>query len=533
MKKNSRIHLLRRLGSGTAGRVFAMVSCQAMTEFVSVRCFCALVGILLLILSSPCSAQSISSQFVREVHTSVPGEGCSGACELTINVPSSLAGNLLVVDFSWSYGGTAPAVSNIYCNSDTTHATWTWTLAKNVLDTGDSTDSFKYFTAGATAGCSSVTIVASAVWTNAEAVYKEYRGIAASSPIDGTAGQVNSGTGPNFNPGPLTTTTNGDLIDQYCTFAPLPFGAPNATSITGSGGFTLIDADLMFGYASMAQIQTSSGAVTPSINFVGGPSGGNGICIAAAFKTSASTGTAPSGIQIISQEDAFGNTPTTYIQIHVFNPGDTLVIEGLSTQATGNNQWSSISDSLGSSFTTHQLADSGGGYPAWAVDCSAPSVGDDKITISGASSSGNGNYVVLEIAGLNNSSHTACFDATAGLKTNWGNNAPYSSAPSITPSTAGGIILAAIEEGIGPISGISSPNGAIYAYPNYTGITDASQMTEGGGFSYLLNTSTNANSWTWTSPNSTAWNASAIALVAGSSQGGLPSPPTALKATVQ
>jgi hypothetical protein len=488
------------------------------------------VFVFFFFLAPPCEALSIPSDLVQIVHTAASQESCTGVCNLTVPFPNAtLASNLLKMDFSWRYSGTAPTVSNIYCNSDSAHATWTWTLAKSVLNVADTTDTFSYYVGGAAAGCKSVTIVASAVWTNAEATFKEYREIATSSPVDATGGGVDSGTSPSF-AATVTTTVANDLIDQFCTLAPMPFSFPQSTSLaTASSGFTALDLDIVFGYGSMAEIDSSTGSVTGTINFVGGPSGGDGNCTTVAFKTSGGAGTIPVGVHIVQQNDQnMGGTPNPKLAAHVFNSNDALIFVAFSGAAFPNQQWTGFSDSLGNSFTAYNITDATSVYPEWELSCNATS-GDDLFSPTGGST-GDWNIVILEVAGLKNSSAQACFDNAAKIN---GNNAPYTNAPTITPSHATDLVLAMIEEGLGPITGITSPAAATYDYPTFTGQNDADDMTEGGGFSILYNAGTSALTWNWSGPNSASWWASAIALLAGSSQATPPNPPTGLQATVQ
>ena len=465
------------------------------------------------ILSAP-PLTSPTGLLVAARHYSQTSEACTGACDLTLDLPATtLSNNLMTVAWSWQYASVAPTVSNIYCNADTGHATWTFSSAgHNVLNTTDLNDSFAYYIAGAASGCNTVTIVASSVWTDANAEWQEWSGIATTTPLDTGSGQISSGTTPIASAASITPGTSGDLIWLYCAYSSNGLGSSAGTNVYAPGLYSL-GTDMEYGLAGYAAIQTTAAAIVPAIDFVGTGAGGDANCIALAFKTAAA-GTVATGVHIVSQQDYTGaGVTTTVLQTHVFNTGDALIVTGLSTQGTNVKQWSGISDSISNSFTSHQPEDGNGGYPNWAIDCEA-TAGEDNITLTGTNASGNGNYVVLEVAGLKNSSHTACYDSTAGTPTGAGNTSPYSTAPSITPSTSGGLVLAAIQFGVGPSTAVSTPSGAVYAYPTYTGMTDGSSMTWGGGFSYLYSASTSAQSWTWTNAISSAWVASAIALEA-------------------
>jgi hypothetical protein len=433
---------------------------------------------------------------------------------VTIPVPSSLANNFLNVSFKWSYSGTAPTISNVYCNSDTSHSTWTWTdFGKDVSDSSDNSGGADYYIAGAAAGCTSVNATFSqplSVWTGH---YMELRGVATSSAIDGAAGQATSGL-PQVSPGSLTTTASGDVVYVTCTPVTNGIGTYNTESITGASGVTNLEASLTLSSGSEAFVLTNSGSITPYMNFqgFGGASANRAVCMALAIKTSPGSGTAPSRPHILQEALVVEEASTSNFQFTPINPGDALIFSGLSSQSAAT-QWTSISDTLGSTFATYNVAND----PEWAIDCDAES-GPDLITISGVPS-GFGGYVIQEVSGLNNSSSTSCIDSKTGLAGAAGNGTPYTTAPSITPSNSNGLIEAFIQFGTGPAAAAPSPVGAVYAFPTYTGMTDGSTMTLGGGFAYFANNSTSAKAFTWTNANSSSWNASAIALLPAPSSG--------------
>ena len=472
--------------------------------------------LLLLFFAHPARAASISSQLVQAWSTSTAAnEGCTTTCSYVMRLPNaSLSNNLLVVRFGWSYASTARTVSNVFCNADSGHSTWTFTDAgHDVLDTSDKTDYFVYYSAGSASGCTSITIVSSGATTNLQGDGAEYAGMATSSPVDTGSGLLNSFSGPTFSTNAFTPGTSGDLIDMTCTITQLQTGYPNSTSATtGFSGFTLLDPNIGQGFASQAEIQTTAASITPSMDFVGMSAGGSGICIAIAFKTSGGAGTLPTGVHIVQVVNAYTVFATSsVIQEHVFNTGDALLFGGNSSIGGTGNQWSSITDSIGNSFTSHDAGAGNPQQPAWALDCSATS-GDGLISLSGQPS-GSADYQIVEIAGLINSSHTACFDTTAaGTNTT---ASPYTPAPSITPSLSTDLVIAQIQEGMGPITGVTSPTAAVYDYPTYNGITDQSGMTNGGGFAICFACGTGSKTFTWTGTGGTVgWVGSAIALKA-------------------
>ncbi len=471
----------------------------------------------------------ITSQARHSYWSTITSEPCTSPCDFTIPVhpPASGANNFLRVVWTWSYASTAPTVSNIYCNSDTGHATWTFTQAADspVLDTGDDTDAFDYYIDGAAAGCTSVTIVAAtALWNNMAAAYDEYSGIATSGAVDTAVGQLCSGCGPaSATSGALTTGTSGDVISMFCTQAGLAAGFNTSTNIFAPAGATFRFSDIGFAIADYSLVQTTAGAITPYMNIVGVASGQNFICMSMALKTSAGAGTVPTGVDVISQANyTNGDTTPTNFQLHILNANDAVIIVGNNAIGGMGAQWSSISDLLGNSLTSYQNSGSNPNTPAFAVVCTALA-GDDYFTLAGTANGGNGTYTALEVTGLTNSSATACVDSTVGYDyangTTWTTTSTYAAAPNLTPAVTNELILAQINWGTGPGTAVTAPTGALYDYPLFTGETDLDFQTEGGAMGYLFAPNTNAESWTWTNTNNASWGAAAMAFLPASGGG--------------
>ena len=467
------------------------------------------------ILAAPASTGINSSNyFVSQTYTAPSGESCTSGCTLTVPVTTSGgsgANNYLQLAVVWGYSSTPPTISSVYCNADTGHATWAWTdFGHDVLDTADLTDGALYYIAGAAAGCKSVSVVfATALYAGVVAHYLELRQIAMSSPID-TAIGATATTSPNYTAGAFTPGTSGDVIYQFCSSIVQNAGFLSSTGIFAGNGATLLAPDISFAIGAEAFVQTTAAAVSPYLQVRG--YAGNEICMAIALKTSNGTGTASTGVQVISQQEVTTGTATTAnFESTVFNAGDTFMIFGTSGSLGGTSQQlTGISDGAGNTWDVIANAHS---VPNAALDSDAKA-GNDYVSLTGTTTGGSQNWLVLEISGANNTSHTSSYDSTMGLCYNSGGASPYSSAPgSCTPSTSTGVVLAMIIEGLGPTTAVTSPGCAIFAFPTYTGQTDSSLMTEGGGFSTCYGTA-GTQSYTWTNPNSSSWAASAIAIKA-------------------
>lgn len=469
------------------------------------------VGISFEILGQQANVVSAASILVQTVHTSQFNDtGCNGGptCGPAFTIPlpnATLANNFLQLDFDVRYTATAPTVSSIKCNGGTS---WTWVdSGHDELNTTDLVDSFEYYIAGAASGCTTITVTMSAAWFSAEATFTEWNGVATSSPVDTGTGVLNSGTSPIFGTS-ITPGTSGDLVTLHCAMVPLPGGWPNWSTTTpapvvSSAGFTQIDPDIGFPYETTAAIYNAKTAVAAYEDFYGGAASNDGNCIMMAYKTSIDTGTVPVGIHIVSENfQGATNNATVYAQTHLFNSGDTLATVLFSGQTATNDQFSTITDSLGSSFTKEGQHDGSGTYPEWGIDCDAGS-GDDLIKWTGGSPNG-WNIAIVEISGLDNASHTACIDVTGKTSQDSGTGTgPYTyTGPSLTATNAGDIQLSMFDIGTGPTTtSISSPSGSLFLEPSYGNWTDQSIVYEGAGFGGLYNTGVSAKAFVWGSAN--------------------------------
>lgn len=470
------------------------------------------VGLTFEILGQQSNVASASSNLIQTVHTSQFNDtGCNvgPTCGPAFTIPlpnATLSNNFLQLDFDVRYTSTAPTVSSIQCNGGTS---WTWTdSGHDELNTTDLVDSFEYYIAGATAGCTTITVTMSAEWYSAEATFNEWKGIATSSPVDTGTGVINSGTSPIFGTS-ITPGTSGDLITLHCAMVPLPGGGPNYSTTTPapvvpSGGFTSIDPDIGYPYETIAAIYNATTSVSAYEDFYAGTASNDGNCIMMAYKTSSGAGTSYSGVHIVAEsfQGASGQA-TVYAQMHMFNSGDTLATVLFSGETATNDQFSAISDSLGSSFTKEGQHDDNGTYPEWGIDCDA-GAGDDLIEWTGGSTNG-WNIAIVEISGLNNSSHTACIDVTGKISLNNGTGTgPYTyTGPSLTATNSGDLQLSMFDIGTGPTTtSISSPSGAEFLYASYGNWTDQSIVYEGGGFGGLYSTGTSAQAFVWGSAES-------------------------------
>jgi hypothetical protein len=111
-----------------------------------------------------------------------------------------------------------------------------------------------------------------------------------------------------------------------------------------------------------------------------------------------------------------------------------------------------------------------------------------------------GNVMQLAYFDISNAA-TSPYDTSVGAVNQSTTSAQttISHQPDITP--AGGVselIIAFLENGNGPCSSVTSPAGATWDFPIYTGQGDAGQMAFGDGLAHLYTSSGAAEAWNWT-----------------------------------
>jgi hypothetical protein len=118
---------------------------------------------------------------------------------------------------------------------------------------------------------------------------------------------------------------------------------------------------------------------------------------------------------------------------------------------------------------------------------------------------------------------TAPFDTSAANRGTMENaDEDLVNAPDITPSTANGLIILALNMGIGPPIGVTFGTDDMV---RYTGRTDGGTES-GDGFAHYLNPDTSAEAWTWHISNGgvlSSWSATALAFKAAAAGGSAPS----------
>lgn len=467
-------------------------------------------------------ASSASSYLVDSNYSPPSGEACTTTCKLTVVDTlngGSQSGNELNLTVFWSYATVNPTITNVQCNSDSGHATWTWSLVQSTTLVSATSNLSDYHIDGATAGCQTITVTFSSVFSGASAYFTEWHGMPISSAVDTSAILDSNATPPFYSAGSITPSVDGDVIYQSCVHAFVWEAGTSSNPVFAEHPATLLMPDNTFQLGGEMFVQSTAASISPYMDLVSQSL--DSLCVNIAFKTG-SGGTVPSGSQVIAQTQTIvGSSATAHLEFSVQNAGDTLVVLGNSGNVPGTVvACTGISDALGNTWATFkQNAGGSGQAPMFTFDSNA-AAGNDYITLTGCATGGNQSWVVMELKGLANSSHTASYDSTMGYcqGTFSAQASPFAFPASCSPSTSSGIVIASIALGTGPVTSVtSSPSGAFFSYPTYTGMTDASQMTLGGGTSILYNTGTGPYTFTFAGdPNTSAGGGSAIHFLAAS-----------------
>jgi hypothetical protein len=458
-----------------------------------------LVTLMLMTVLAPWRKTSVQAAstptLVQNVSTSTnQSENGNG---FIINLPNAaLANNCVILTLTYQHSSsrTVTITDNIGTNA--------WVAGPTTND-GTVTTTL-YYVLGVKAGTQAITVTFDAPLTNFQAVASEFYNVATSAATDGSS--ASTPTGPTIAAGSFTPGTAGDLIYQYAiSLAGESIGsASQSTGITAGTNFTLLSACQVLGAAAQYQVQASQAAINPTLTVAGGSSHFNTVAIA--LKSAAAGTVPPAGIRIVHKYDVLPTMPTT---LQFPSSGNLLVVTF--TVTTTQEKVSSVTDSQGNSYTNPLPA----GSPQVFYAASAKTGPTLAYSIVASGSSGGRQDVTLyDVTGA----------AAAPYDTNANSNgvmastdANITNAPDITPSTAGGLVIAMLNMGIGPPSA-SIGSGYVFDSVFYTGQSDGSVMTYGEGRAHIYNPNTSQLAFGYKVQNNgtlSGWYDSAVAFKAG------------------
>lgn len=441
-----------------------------------------------------------------------PGNGISGNNFVATWPNPVQSGDALICGVSYPNGHTVTITDNLGN---------TWPSASVTADDGAGNMVAAIFVlpnsaGGSTSTPGTLTFGVGASVQPFEYTCSEFNNIATSSPLNGTksgAGLV----GATISPGSFTPTTNndtngGNLIWNYTALSRTPVSVPTGWSAGSS--FTLLDAGIyhatvnsILPHASQIYVQRTQASVTPSITSTGDTTDHFNSVTVALLAANAG-GSMPSGIHINKiQHFTDGAPPATWT---------------LDTPATGNLRVlatttptmtiSSVTDSDSSCTTGWHVQNDNGGSGAtiaWAGNCTPNA--NLTVTIHNGGGAPTTSVRFVDVQGA----AASPFDTSAGnTPTSCPAGGNTSAAPSITPSTANGLVIAAMPMGQGPVHAVVGPTNAIFDLVHYTGETDFDSMENADAQGHFYNPTTAAETWSWSTDSISGGNCQGTEAVA-------------------
>jgi hypothetical protein len=440
------------------------------------------------------------------------GVGGQTATTFKFHLPNSTLGgsstqgdrsnNLLICGVSWDGTGTTATITDNNSNS--------WTNGPSSND-GTRMIALKY-ALGAKAGTQDLTLTLSAAQYNVHMRCSEFYNVATSSAVDGTATSTSNITGPTVASGSISTTVDNDLIYYYgiddgylCCISPV-------TSFVVGTNFKLLPSDRHIGHFAQYQVQTTHGAINPTMTE--NQSSHDTFGAAAIALRAVSAGTAPGAtIRIKRVYHTSLNAGAYTVQF----PCDGNLIVASTAESTAQNGITSITDSNSNTF---RKVSAPATYPqmfyAGGATCTNPNT--RTMTFSNANSGTTAIAVIYDIAGANTSPYDTSATSTGDQVSTGGsscvNSANSNSTLSVTPSTAAGLIIAVENNGTGPECGMSGA-GNVLDSEWYFGQDDSSTglMDSSSGYAHMYNSSTAVQTFifNWANAGISGWESLAVA----------------------
>jgi hypothetical protein len=417
------------------------------------------------------------------------------------------SGNCLILGITYPHGKTVTVTDN---NGNT----WPSSPVTSV-DAGVSANIMAVFVLpNAAAGQTTLTITFNTTVIPFQYTLSEYNNIATVTPVNGFQ-SVNDTAGPNVTLASFTPTNNnangGNMLWFYAAVS--GGSSDNPTGWVPNGSFALLDADIAwntgqgFPHASCHFLQATSAAIAPSMAATGSTLNGyHGICVA--LKAATAGTAAPGGIyinKIIHQTSNQPAHPTWNLLLPAVGNLRVLVMnENTSINATG------ITDNESGTWTKVEATTDEPQY--WYSPNKSPN-SSLAITITSSGTPSTVTTVFYDISGADPSP----YDTTGGMvSTSVSGLTSISNAPTISPTTANGLVLASMGLGQGPGLSVTSPAGAVWDLCTYTSETDTDLMENADAKAHYYNAAAGSIgfAWTFTSQASNTAEATAIAFKA-------------------
>jgi hypothetical protein len=336
-----------------------------------------------------------------------------------------------------------------------------------------------YYVNGVAAGTRDITVSFDRTLVGFQAVVSEFYNVRLTGTTDGASSNASS-VNPTITAGPLVTTAGGNLIYNY-VYSNNFGGAING--ITAGPGFTLLSADRLRASAAQYQIQPEAGAINPTMTVA---SSGSMNSVAVAFQ-GASVGTPPRpGIRVVRVYHGLLLRAQATLQFP--SSGNLLVFA--STHGTLNSNITAITSAPANTWTKVAVP------PVQATDPQffyvADAVTSPDLTWSLTMSLPWLQFVIYDVTGA----AASPLDVAAKTEGTNVDNSDILNAPPISPTTANGLIIAALPMGHGPPVG--SVGADIYFDSvTYPGEPDGSTFESSDGYAHTYNAQPGPMSFGW------------------------------------
>ena len=451
-----------------------------------------------------------------------------------VTVPPTLPGNLMKLTISHPSAKTVTSISDDHSNA--------WVTGATTTDSSNAVTTEVRYVCGAATGTSVITVGFDQAIVTGDVVqfsYDEVSGIAASSCGDGSSGS--SGSQGVLNPGPITTTSNGDLIFAFgiCASGNTEYGNQAGLAMPDDVSAKIAENDFDQ-FMSMVDVQASAGQISPTMYANAQDVNNNHQMywniVAQAFKASSGAGTEPSGIQVVTDIhfrnwNGLGWNPLP-------SNGNAIVFS--SSNPSAGYAMANLTDNYGTTYTRTPYTDAGLDPQQYSA-CLGTSVSARDRVFSFTPDVTFTHVEIYTIAGAKNASGTGCVGTTVNGDTgNQGStlNANIVGDPVITPTINSGYnsaIFATGYTGTGPptgmcISGGIAPPactgesaGVIFNSIYATGMTDGSGWYTGDPYAFFYTNSTSPRSMDYQMANgisATGFDGAAIEILGAGADSG-------------
>jgi hypothetical protein len=373
------------------------------------------------------------------------------------------------------------------------------------------------FTSIATGFASQITITFDTNTADIQIDAAIFYNVAASSIIDGTSFTADitptNNTNPNVSAGSMTTTVDGDLIYYIAFDQSSALGIVNTINSTAWGiGYSGLFAETNFnGAASQYIVQSSHGAINPGMLF-SQTTHDTFLALAIAIKPGTG-GAAPTGNFYILRTQHFFNNVQASVNLTTAFPTSGNLFVAINEAGTVGVSMTSVTDSINPTWTEETAHPAT--YPQVFFAPNATPGNAMTVTLHFGAGTGQDLVCLYDIVGAAtapldtgvtvpggaDTSNVTATNSGATKNTgsqvgNGGANAPLDEAPSIIPTTATGLIIAACQMGNGPITGANQTFD--YMSATWSASGDSQSFSNGDGMGHVFQTSTSNQDIHWT-----------------------------------